>query len=118
MIYFTLKIAGLGTDDWPLLPVLPLLSFLLLLKTSYFSVFTMVGGQTIGKMAVGIRVVGEDGAPLDPARAVHRTVVGALSMLAGGAGLVPLLAGTDRRGFHDRMARTRVIAVPSERQPV
>ena len=118
VIYFTLKMAGLTAAEWWMLPPLPLASFLLLLKLAYFSAFTMVGGQTIGKMAVGIRVVGEDGSALEPARAVRRTLVGAVSALAAGAGLVPLIVGTDRRGFHDRVARTRVIALPSARHLV
>jgi uncharacterized RDD family membrane protein YckC len=118
VIYFTIKMAGLTLAEWSLLPPLPLASFLLMLKLAYFATFTLVGGQTIGKMALRIRVVGEDGSPLDPARAFQRTVVGAVSLLAVGAGLVPLLVGSDRRGFHDRVARTRVVAVPSERTPV
>jgi uncharacterized RDD family membrane protein YckC len=116
--YFTLRMAGLATGEWWLVPPLPFLSFLLLLKVAYFSAFTMVGGQTIGKMAVGIRVVGDDGSALEPARAVRRTIVGGVAMLAAGAGLVPLLVGGDGRGFHDRVARTRVIAVPSARSLV
>ncbi len=118
VIYFTLKMAGLTAAEWWMLPPLPLASFLLLLKLAYFSAFTMVGGQTIGKMAVGIRVVADDGSALEPARAVRRTLVGAVSALAAGAGLVPLLVGADRRGFHDRVARTRVIALPSARHLV
>jgi uncharacterized RDD family membrane protein YckC len=116
VVYFTIKMAGLTLAEWGFLPPMPLASFLLMLKVAYFATFTLVGGQTIGKMAVRIRVIGEDGSPLDPARAFQRTVVGAVSLLAVGAGLVPLLVGSDRRGFHDRVARTRVVAVPSNRR--
>lgn len=115
VIYFTLRMAGLPASGVTLLPPVPLASFLLMLKLAYFSAFTMVGGQTIGKMAVGIRVVGDDGSALEPTRAIRRTLVGAVTALAAGAGLVPLFAGSDRRGIHDRVARTRVIALRSER---
>jgi uncharacterized RDD family membrane protein YckC len=115
VVYFTIKMAALTSADWRSLPPLPLTSFLVMVKVAYFATFTLVGGQTIGKMALRIRVVGDDGSPLDPGRAFQRTVVGAVSLLAVGAGLVPLLVGADRRGFHDRVARTRVVAVPSDR---
>jgi uncharacterized RDD family membrane protein YckC len=115
VVYFTIKMAALPLAEWRSVPPLPLASFLMLVKLAYFATFTLVGGQTIGKMALRIRVVGEDGSPLDPGRAFQRTLVGAVSLLAVGAGLVPLLVGSDRRGFHDRVARTRVVAVPSAR---
>src|SRR5690606_7074946 len=74
VIYFTLRMAGLPASGVTLLPPVPLASFLLMLKLAYFSAFTMVGGQTIGKMAVGIRVVGDDGSALEPTRAIRRTL--------------------------------------------
>jgi uncharacterized RDD family membrane protein YckC len=114
VVYFTLKMAGLAPADWWMLPPVPLVAFLALLKAAYFCAFTLVGGQTIGKMAVRIRVVGDDGAHLDPARAVQRTIFGAASLLAAGLGFLPVLMADDRRGVHDRVARTRVIALPSK----
>jgi uncharacterized RDD family membrane protein YckC len=89
-----------------------MLAFLVLLKLSYFGVFTAACGQTIGKMAAHIRVVA-DGAPLDPGRAARRTLVGAVSLLAFGAGFIPALLDPDRRALHDRVARTRVVELPS-----
>jgi len=109
VIYFTLKVAALAPNEWQLLPVVPLLAFLGLVKAAYFGAFTLVGGQTIGKMATQIRVVGEDGRPLDPARTVKRTAVGTVSLLAAGIGFLPMLIAPDRRGLHDRVARTRVV---------
>ena len=113
VVYFTLKMATLNMDDWRMLSPIPLAAFLMMLKVAYFCAFTLVGGQTIGKMAVGIRVVGDDGAGLDPARAIQRTLTGALSLLPAGLGFLPVLLADDRRGVHDRVARTRVIALPS-----
>jgi uncharacterized RDD family membrane protein YckC len=114
VVYFTLKMAGLEPGQWRLLPPVPLAAFLGMVKVAYFCAFTLVGGQTIGKMAVRIRVVGDDGADLDPARAIGRTLAGACSMLAAGLGFLPVLLAGDRRGVHDRVARTRVIAVRSK----
>jgi uncharacterized RDD family membrane protein YckC len=113
VLYSTLRMAGLTMGDWALLPPVPMLGFLLLLKLSYFGAFTAACGQTIGKMAAHIRVVADD-APLDPARAIRRTIVSALSLLALGAGFIPALLDPDHRALHDRVARTRVVELPSD----
>jgi uncharacterized RDD family membrane protein YckC len=109
IVYFTLRIAGLTLSEWSVLPPIPLVTFLILLKLSYFSTFTAVGGQTIGKMAVGIRVIAEGRDSLDGNRAIQRTLAGALSVVTLGLGFLPALVGSDRRALHDRLARTRVI---------
>jgi uncharacterized RDD family membrane protein YckC len=69
-----------------------------------------VGGQTIGKMAARIQVVGDDEAPIDAAQAARRVAAGALTMLTFGLAFIPALIGPDRRALHDRFARTRVVA--------
>jgi uncharacterized RDD family membrane protein YckC len=111
VIYLTLQMAALTLSDWRMLPVLPLLAFLLLVKGAYFCAFTLVGGQTIGKMAARIRVVTLDGRALDPPLAIRRTLAGALSLLSLGLTFIPVLIAADRRAVHDHVARTRVIAV-------
>ena len=113
VLYLTLRIAQLTMSDWRALPILPMLTFLGLLKLSYFTAFTCVGGQTIGKMAASIRVVGDDDKPLDAPHAMHRALAGAVSFLILGAGFVPALLGSDRRALHDRLAHTRVVALPT-----
>jgi uncharacterized RDD family membrane protein YckC len=112
VIYFTLRMAALPPTEWHLLPAVPLLAFLGLVKFAYFCAFTAVGGQTIGKMALGIRVVTDDNAPVDGACALRRTLAG-IAALAFGLGFIPALFSTERRAFHDRVARTRVIALRS-----
>ena len=111
VVYFTLKIAALSLADWPQLPVLPLLVFLLFLKFAYFAAFTAVGGQTIGKMGSGIRVITEDGSLIDASRAVRRSLAGAISLATLGAAFAPALLGPDGRALHDRVARTRVVTL-------
>ena len=112
VVYFTVRMAGLTMSEWRLLPVAPMLAFLGLLKVSYFYAFTAVGGQTIGKMAVGTCVVGDDGHPVDAARAMRRTSAGIVSFLLLGLGFVPALFG-DHRALHDRLAGTRVVRLRS-----
>lgn len=111
VIYFTLRIAGLSMDEWAALPPVPLIFFLFLLKLAYFYAFTAVGGQTIGKMALHIRVVTEDHASIDAAVALRRTVIGAVSTAVLGLGFLPAFFDPERRAFHDRVARTRVVAL-------
>lgn len=112
VVYFTTRMAGLTMAEWAVLPPGPMLSFLLMLKLSYFAAFTAVGGQTIGKMALRLRVVTADRTPVDSAVAVRRTLAGAVSALTLGLGYVPAFFDTERRTLHDRLARTRVVALP------
>jgi uncharacterized RDD family membrane protein YckC len=112
VMYFTVRMAGLSMSEWNVLPFAPMLTFLVLLKIAYVYAFTAVGGQTIGKMAVGTRVIAEDGAAVDAARAMRRTCAGVLSFLLLGLGFVPALFG-DRRALHDRLAGTRVVRLRS-----
>jgi uncharacterized RDD family membrane protein YckC len=114
VLYFTLKICDLTFADVLLLPPAPMLSFLALLDGGYMAVFIAAGGQTIGKMASGIRVVSADpAAPISErvtfGHAIVRAAMFFLSILPAGLGLLPALFGPERRALHDRLADTRVI---------
>jgi len=109
VIYFTFQIAGLPFSEWRTVPIVPLALFLMMVKGSYFSVFTMLGGQTVGKMATGIRVVTDTDREVEPARAVQRTLAALASVATVGIGFAPVLFAADRRALHDRVAGTRVI---------
>jgi uncharacterized RDD family membrane protein YckC len=113
VFFSTLRMTALTTDEWRALPLLPFLAFLLLVKLAYFSAFTAMGGQTIGKMAAGIRVVADEHLLMDPARAITRTLTGVVSLGSLGLGLIPALLGPDRRALHDRVAHTHVVELPS-----
>jgi uncharacterized RDD family membrane protein YckC len=112
VIYFTVRMAGLPMSEWAALPLAPLAVFLVLVKLSYFWVFTAVGGQTIGKMAMRIRVVTTEDAALDAAAAAIRSLGGTLSAMSLGLGYVPALIGTERKAIHDRLTHTRVVSLP------
>jgi uncharacterized RDD family membrane protein YckC len=109
VIYFTLRLTALGWSDWRLVPAVPLLAFLFGLKLTYLSTFTLAGGQTIGKMAVGIRVVGDGVSRVDAAQSVRRAVVEMASVVALGLPFLVAFADPARRGLHDRVAGTRVV---------
>jgi uncharacterized RDD family membrane protein YckC len=109
VVYFTFQIAGLPFSSWRAIPFVPLALFLMMVKGSYFCVFTMLGGQTVGKMATGIRVVAENDRDVEPARAVQRTLAALASVATVGIGFAPVLFAGDRRTLHDRVAGTRVV---------
>jgi len=108
VVYFTLQICGITIDDVDIVPKGPLLAFLLVQNGGYLVAFT-AGGQTLGKMAAGIRVVSAGaGDSLDLGRALMRTLVWLVLAVPAGLGFLTLL-GRDRRGLHDRFAGTRVV---------
>ncbi len=111
VLYFTLRMTGLTADEWGVLPLAPLLTFLGSVKVAYFGTFTAVGGQTIGKMATRLRVVGHDRRPVSVARGLWRALAGLLSIVPFGVGLLPILLSAQRRAFHDHVAGTRVVAI-------
>ena len=113
VFFSTLRMTALTTDEWRSLPLLPFLAFLIFMKLAYFSAFTAMGGQTIGKMAARIRVVADEQFIMDPARAIKRTLTSAISLASLGLGLIPALIAPDRRAFHDRVAHTHVVDLPS-----
>jgi uncharacterized RDD family membrane protein YckC len=113
VVDLTFRLCQLTWDQWRLVPLVPLVAFLLLLSGGYFVLFTAAGGQTIGKMVARIRVVAaspEGGfRPVSFGAAVVRAVASLGSVLAVGTGFLPVLFGADRRAFHDRAAGTRVV---------
>jgi len=108
VVYFTLRLSGLEFGDMTLLPRAPLAGFFLLLNGGYFVTFAAIGGQTIGQMAFGLKVVGDDGMPLTFGKALVRTLAWVVSTLPLGLGLWFAMRG-GRRTLHDRLTATRVV---------
>jgi uncharacterized RDD family membrane protein YckC len=119
ILYFTLRVADLPFADVWSLPPVPFGVFLLLLNGGYLAIFTAAGGQTIGKMLAGIRVVAD--CPADDLESDHvrlRISLGAsvlrataylASLLPAGLGFAAILFDPEGHALHDRLAGTRVV---------
>lgn len=76
-------------------------------------------GQTLGKRIIGIRVVDfERRTPIDPTRALVRTVGRWISGLVLLLGYFWMLWDHDRQTWHDKIASTAVVVVPKSRDRV
>lgn len=108
VVYFTMQICGITLAELGLLPRGPLIAFLLVQNGGYLVVFT-AGGQTLGKMAAGIKVVSTDErSSVDFTSALVRELVWVALAAPAGLGLLTVFS-RDRRGLHDRFAHTRVV---------
>jgi len=109
IIYFTMQICGVTIQEFAIIPQGPLVAFLIVQNVGYLVAFT-AGGQTLGKMAAGIKVVAaESNRSIDVGQALKRTVAWLLLAVPAGLGFLTALASRDRRGLHDRFAGTRVV---------
>lgn len=101
--------------DWHSLVFLLIFSFVsllvwpLLLSAFYFIVLHSFGGQTLGKVFMGIMVVSDEGRMLSLGASFLRLVGYLLSIMPLGAGF--LWAAVDRQhaAWHDKLACSRVI---------
>ncbi len=97
--------AALGGGD--LRPIL-----FLLLPALYFVLLTGLKGQTLGKMAAGIRVVNREGLAPGVGRAALRETVGKfVSAIALLLGFLWVARDPEKQGWHDKMAGTYVVTV-------
>lgn len=109
VIYFTMQICGVTFPEFGIVPKGPLVAFLVLQNVGYLVAFT-AGGQTLGKMATGIKVVpAEFDGSIDVGQALKRTVAWLLLASPAGLGFLTVCLSRDRRGLHDRFAGTRVV---------
>jgi len=75
---------------------------------AYFIVMHGLGGQTIGKMLLGLRVVGDDRQPPSFRQAAVRWLA-AVGFAPIGLGFLWVLWQSEKRGWHDFVARTWVV---------
>ena len=118
-LYFTLRVADLPFANVWSLPPVPFGVFLLLLNGGYLAIFTAAGGQTIGKMLAGIRVVADRpaddlesdhvGLRINLGASVLRATAYLASLLPAGLGFAAILFDPEGRALHDRLAETRVV---------
>ena len=95
----------------------PLLEFvyrgvLVLLTIGFFGIFWTRRGQTLGMASWRLQLEREDGGPLTWGDTVRRLAAALLSWLPLGLGYLWILVDPDRRAWHDRLSRTRVVVVP------
>ena len=111
IVFLTLRVTGLtnSIEDLRVLPPVPFVGFLALVAFSYVATFTVAGGQTVGKMLMSLRVIGEDGRPIDAAGGMVRAAACMLVPITFGLSYVPALVNADHRALHDRLAGTRVV---------
>jgi len=101
-------LAALGADPVSLGVVLGLFLGLLF---AYLTIFARFGGQTVGKMLLGLRVVRLDGHGLESLQALRRLGGMLLAGLPGLAGFLWVAFDVERRGWHDRVGGTLVVRV-------
>jgi uncharacterized RDD family membrane protein YckC len=111
VLYLTLRVTGLQNtlEDLRVLPAVPFVGFLAILAFGYVAAFTVAGGQTIGKMVLSLRVIGDDGRPVDAAGGMLRALGCMLVPVTLGLSYLPALFTSDHRALHDRLAGTRVV---------
>ena len=111
VLYLTLRVTGLQNtiEDLRVLPPVPFVGFLVMLAFGYLAAFTVAGGQTIGKMVLSLRVIGDDGRPIDAAGGMIRALACMLVPITLGLSYLPALFTSDHRALHDRLAGTRVV---------
>jgi uncharacterized RDD family membrane protein YckC len=108
VVYFASRVARVPLGG--LAPAAPwIAAWLVGVGLAYAAFFTGTTGQTLGKIAIGLRVVDSANRPPSYGRAFVRASVGLLGVALAGAGLLPLLLDPARRTLHDRLFRTRVI---------
>ena len=113
-LWATMRVTGAGITSFGTDAIVAFLIFLTAVSVAYLLMFTAAGGQTVGKMLMGLRVVGDAVGSIDDhltmPQAALRAVLAPLSVLALGLGWLPALFG---RGLalHDRLAHTRVVRV-------
>jgi uncharacterized RDD family membrane protein YckC len=112
VVWLTARLCAVTLGQVLTLSLGPLAAFFLLVDVGYLVLFTATTGQTLGKVAAGIRVVGgSPGAGLEPLsvrQAIVRSFATVPSVVAFGAGFIPAIGG-EGLAIHDRLAHTRVV---------
>lgn len=89
---------------------------LLLLVVGFYGLFWTRRGQTLGMASWRLRVEREDGRLLTWADTLRRLACALLALLPFGLGFAWILLDPQRRAWHDRLSRTRVVVLGKERR--
>lgn len=86
----------------------------LIFSVAYYLVSWTKSGQTVGKMALGIKIVGSDGQPPSGGKAVLRYLGYILNGILLSIGFLWAAFDRKRQGWHDKIAGTYVIYTDEE----
>jgi uncharacterized RDD family membrane protein YckC len=99
-----------GFSDFLCLGSIVFLAFFnLTIALIYYTFFWILAGQTIGKYALGLRIVRLDGKRMNFRRALVRYLSYFVSMAPLALGFFWILVDNRRQGWHDKLARTCVV---------
>jgi uncharacterized RDD family membrane protein YckC len=118
LIPLMVLIVGAGAASAPdqsdvMTPVLSLLfyAFALGIPFVYEGWMLSARGQTLGKMALGVKVVTPEGHDISRGQAWGRTALKVVLAFCVGITYIPAFMTRERTTLHDMMARTRVVRV-------
>jgi uncharacterized RDD family membrane protein YckC len=100
------------SDRAPYVAVAIFLAYFFAFLPLYHVVLWTRWGQTVGMMAVRIKVLSGDGGPLTVGQSAVRLLGYAASMLPLFLGVLLALVDERRRALHDRLAGTVVVELP------
>jgi len=82
-----------------------------LIDLAYFAIMwsSTGGGQTVGMRALGIKVVGTDGAQIDVVKGIIRYIGFIISCIAIFIGVIWVAFDPRKQGWHDKIAGTYVV---------
>lgn len=89
-----------------------LLAHMFLLLLLYFAWQWTHGGQTLAMKTWRIRLVAADGGPVSVSTALLRYAIAWVGTIALGGGFLWAVIDRDRQYLHDRLAGTRLVALP------
>jgi uncharacterized RDD family membrane protein YckC len=85
----------------------------LLLLATYGAIMWKLKGATIGGIVCNHRVVRVDGKPIDWATAIVRALGCFVSLSVAGLGFIWIAVDENRQAWHDKIAGTVVVRLPS-----
>jgi uncharacterized RDD family membrane protein YckC len=101
------RLGGRQTDEAVVVQLVAVV-FAGLFTALYTTLLHAFGGQTLGKLAAGIRVVGADGEPLSVGAAFLRYLASFVSTVPLALGFIMAGLRRDKRALHDLIAGSRV----------
>jgi uncharacterized RDD family membrane protein YckC len=91
--------------------LVPLAGLLFVLGATYATLSHAMGGATLGKALLGLRVVAQDGKAPRWSDSAWRSFISASSLCLAGLGIAATVVDPERIALHDRLMGTRVVRV-------